>query len=371
VKDWIEQHKLWFLLAGGAVGIYFFLQWFQTYSANQNAADAANQAAQDEALQSELGQEQAATTAATSPASSTGSSPGLVNILGTPSSSTSTPAPTSATGTTTTSTTGTTTTSATGTTSTPTGTIPPMTPGTGVTSATPVTGATGAPNPVAGNGQLPPNYNSITQTNAGGTGYGSVSPTAAQEAILQSGSSNPQFAETLAQVYAEAEPGYNLSGFDAYWNAITAPGANPSTVSTPAYIAYEGSNPYVVDAEMQAAGQPLPFTDLPPEPGVADPYNQPGVEAPPAGTGSTPSGSTPATSTTPTSTTPSNVTSPPTKHPITVIPSSTRTTAITKPTGISRLQPIGPAKSSTSPGPIAVVFNPSNPGSTPPPMPST
>ena len=102
-----------------------------------------------------------------------------------------------------------------------------------------------------------------------GTGtFGGPGATAAQMAILQagpSGSSYGTYIETLNEVDAEQEPGYNQAEFNSYWAAFTSGQlvSQGGSVETPAFIAYAGSDPEVVNAELEAAGLPPAFTNLP------------------------------------------------------------------------------------------------------------
>ena len=78
-------------------------------------------------------------------------------------------------------------------------------------------------------------------------------------AILQAGpggSSYGTYIETQDQVTAEQEPGYNQAEFNTYWSAFTSGQlkSQGGSVQTPAFIAYEGSDPEVVNAELEAAG---------------------------------------------------------------------------------------------------------------------
>jgi hypothetical protein len=108
---------------------------------------------------------------------------------------------------------------------------------------------------------------SVAGTPGSGT-FGGPGATAAQMAILQagpSGSSYGTYIETLNEVDAEQEPGYNQTEFNSYWAAFTSGQlvSQGGSVETPAFIAYAGSDPAVVNAELQAAGLPPAFTNLP------------------------------------------------------------------------------------------------------------
>jgi hypothetical protein len=103
---------------------------------------------------------------------------------------------------------------------------------------------------------------------AGSGNFGGPGATAAQLAILQAGpsaSSYDTYVETQNEVAAEQEPGYNQSGFNSYWSALTSGqlASQGGSVQTPAFVAYEGSNPQVVNAELAAAGLAPAFTNLP------------------------------------------------------------------------------------------------------------
>jgi hypothetical protein len=110
----------------------------------------------------------------------------------------------------------------------------------------------------------------VTSSAAGtpGTGtFGGPGATAAQLAILQAGpggSGYGTYTETLDEVNAEQEPGYNQAQFNTYWSAFTSDQlkSQGGSVQTPAFIAYEGSNPEVVNAELEASGLPPAFTNL-------------------------------------------------------------------------------------------------------------
>ncbi len=111
----------------------------------------------------------------------------------------------------------------------------------------------------------------VTASAAGTPGsgtYGGPGATAAQLAILQagpSGSNYGTYVETLAEVNAEQEPGYNQAEFNTYWAALSTGQlvSQGGSVKTPAFIAYAGSDPEVVNAELEAAGLPPAFTNLP------------------------------------------------------------------------------------------------------------
>ena len=100
---------------------------------------------------------------------------------------------------------------------------------------------------------------------APGTGtFGGPGATAAQLAILQAGpggSGYGTYTETLDEVNAEQEPGYNQAEFNTYWSAFTSGQlkSQGGSVQTPAFIAYEGSDPEVVNAELEASGLPPAF----------------------------------------------------------------------------------------------------------------
>jgi hypothetical protein len=103
---------------------------------------------------------------------------------------------------------------------------------------------------------------------AGSGAFGGPGATAAQMAILQAGpggSSYSTYIETQNEVAAEQEPGYNQAEFNTYWSALTSGQltSEGGSVETPAFIAYEGSNPEVVNAELEAAGLPAAFTNAP------------------------------------------------------------------------------------------------------------
>jgi hypothetical protein len=108
---------------------------------------------------------------------------------------------------------------------------------------------------------------SAASTPGSGT-FGGPGTTAAQLAILQagpSGSSYNTYVETEDEAAAEQEPGYNQSAFNSYWTSLTSGqlSSQGGSVQTPAFIAYEGSNPEVVNTELEAAGLPPAFTNLP------------------------------------------------------------------------------------------------------------
>jgi hypothetical protein len=111
----------------------------------------------------------------------------------------------------------------------------------------------------------------VTASAAGTPGsgtFGGPGATAAQLAILQagpSGSNYGTYVETLAEVNAEQEPGYNQAEFNTYWAALSTGQlvSQGGSVKTPAFIAYAGSDPEVVNAELEAAGLPPAFTNLP------------------------------------------------------------------------------------------------------------
>ncbi len=156
-----------------------------------------------------------------------------------------------------------------------------------------VMGTVTTSNPRMGNGGLsqlaetPAQQNDPTQVGSEGSGYvtttavsssaagapgsgnfGGPGLTAEQLAILQggpSGSNYNTYIETQNEVAAEQEPGFNQSEFDSYWTALTSGhlASQGGSIQTPAFIAYAGSNPEVVNAELEAAGLPPAFTNLP------------------------------------------------------------------------------------------------------------
>jgi hypothetical protein len=111
----------------------------------------------------------------------------------------------------------------------------------------------------------------VTPSAAGTQGsgiFGGPGATAAQMAILQAGpngSSYSSYIETLNEVDAEQEPGYNQAEFNSYWAALTSGQlvSQGGSVETPAFIAYAGSDPEVINEELQAAGLAPAFTNLP------------------------------------------------------------------------------------------------------------
>jgi hypothetical protein len=133
-----------------------------------------------------------------------------------------------------------------------------------------VMGAATDPTQVGSQGATYVTTTAVTSSAAGtpGTGtFGGPGATAAQLAILQAGpggSGYGTYIETLDEVNAEQEPGYNQAEFNTYWSAFTTDQlkSQGGSVQTPAFIAYEGSNPEVVNAELEAAGQPPAFTNL-------------------------------------------------------------------------------------------------------------
>ena len=133
-----------------------------------------------------------------------------------------------------------------------------------------VMGAAADPTQVGSHGSGYVTTTAVTSSAAGtpGTGtFGGPGATAAQLAILQAGpggSGYGTYIETLDEVNAEQEPGYNQAEFNSYWSASTSGQltSQGGTVQTPAFIAYEGSNPQVVNAELEAAGLPPAFTNL-------------------------------------------------------------------------------------------------------------
>jgi hypothetical protein len=133
-----------------------------------------------------------------------------------------------------------------------------------------VMGAATDPTQVGSQGSGYVTTTAVTSSAAGtpGTGtFGGPGATAAQLAILQAGpggSSYGTYIETLDEVNAEQEPGYNQAEFNSYWAAFTTDQLKTQggSVQTPAFIAYEGSNPEVVNAELEAAGLPPAFTNL-------------------------------------------------------------------------------------------------------------
>ena len=101
----------------------------------------------------------------------------------------------------------------------------------------------------------------------GNGAFGGPGATATQLAILQAGpggSSYSTYIETQNEVAAEQEPGYNQTEFNTYWAALTSGQlvSEGGSVKTPAFVAYEGSNPEVVNAELEAAGLQPAFTNL-------------------------------------------------------------------------------------------------------------
>ena len=242
MKQFFEKHKTWFLLIGGTIGIFLFYRWYQGYAANQSANDAANQAAQDEAAQNAIENSLAAQGSGSTGGSTTGSSVPLVNVM--------------------------------------------SPPGTTTTQNSNGAGAGGsAPQSSSSPGTLqnlidstqsgPPSNIQTTQAlSPGSTGnglFGGPGTTAAQVQALQAGVGNPSawtstgfgsYNYVLNEAAAESEPGYNQSQFDQYWATLNQ---NPNqltdaaAISTPAFIAYEGSNPEVVNTDLEAQGLPPAF----------------------------------------------------------------------------------------------------------------
>jgi hypothetical protein len=271
MKEFFEKHKTWFFIGGGIIGLYYFYQWYQGYAANQTANNAANEAAQDEAAQQAIENSLASQQSAASGGSgTTASSPGLINI----NSPTSTPVTTGAS---------------------------PSGSGSSVTSTSPFSSTIqSTPSPVA-----PANVSLSQGVTPGTTGtgkFGGPGTSAAQAAALKAGDANPSawgsdafgsFNYTLNEAAAESEPGYNQGEFDQYWNSLTLGGTgiqNADNVSTPAFIAYEGSDPTVVNETLEAQGLPPAFI-LP----TTEPTTPTGPTPVAPSSNSTPTGSRPST----------------------------------------------------------------------------
>jgi hypothetical protein len=133
-----------------------------------------------------------------------------------------------------------------------------------------VMGAAADPTQVGSHGSGYVTTTAVTSSAAGTPGTGTLGgpgATAAQLAILQAGpggSGYGTYIETLDEVNAEQEPGYNQAEFNSYWSASTSGQltSQGGTVQTPAFIAYEGSNPEVVNADLEASGLAPAFTNL-------------------------------------------------------------------------------------------------------------
>jgi len=256
MKAFFERHKTAILIVGSIIGLYLLYKWYQGYAANQaanqSATDAANAAAALQAQQDALAQQGLAYGGA-QPSGATASSPGLVsvglnngNATGNPVNPTSTGSNPSSPGATVT------------------------TPGTGPgPQTTQVTqpGVTSAEAAAPGG-----NVISSQATGARGKGlFGGPGATAAQIQTLQQGFANPSsyasgaigsYNYTLNEIGAESEPGFNQQEFDQYYSSLTNNGVYQEPSSVPAFIAYAGSDPTVVNEELEAQGLPPAFPGL-------------------------------------------------------------------------------------------------------------
>jgi len=277
VKAFFEKHKTAILIIGGIIGLYLFYKWYQGYSANQSAAsDAAAQAAEQAALQNQY-LASTGTTDGGASANGSASTPGLISV-GLPS---TTPTGSGATN------------------PTSTNTTPVLNTPYGPVPTNPTAAAQQANQPLIGN--VIPNA-PAAQSNPSIHGPGA---TAAQAAILKNavatgGNLSPSDAVgsynyTLNQVGAESEPGFNQAEFDQYWSSLTTGGPGggfqaSDNVAIPAFVAFAGSDPQVVNTEYEAMGLPPPFPGL--------------------GTGASPAPASEGSSSTATSTTPAKSAAP-------------------------------------------------------------